>query len=120
MSNNTRNIHFLAPNPLIEQADALATVFGMDRTEIITNALREYINRQLDQEAVERDIGAAYYDDRIEFDTLVALVGPKEAHAYKYLKAKLNQEPRDLPDVDPDADIYPEDFEPKTTSPPDA
>lgn len=109
------SIHFKSPANLATRTDALATVLEKSRTDVITEALRTYIDEKIQSEQVERQVGAAFYDDRITMEELVALVGPKEAEGFQTLKRKLEEQPRDLPDPDGDGSGgYPEDFDPQT------
>ena len=43
MSSDKRRVQFRASEKLVERADVLATVLGTDRTEVVTDALREYL-----------------------------------------------------------------------------
>lgn len=117
-SGDSVRINFRSPPKLAERVDALATVLEENRTDIITSALEMYIEEMIERDEVDRQIGAAFYDERISMDELVALVGPREAEGFQQLKQKLQQGPRDLPDPDEsDTDVYGDDFEPETATP---
>jgi len=112
-----KRVHFLSPEELIEQADALADIEGTDRTDIIIDALREYIAEATEDERFRQRVAEAYYDDRIEYDLLKALVGTEQARTFQLLKRDLESEPLDLADPDEDADVY--DGETATVDPED-
>jgi len=84
MSSDKRRVQFRASEKLIGRADPLATVLGTDRTDVLTDALREYL----------RD---AAHDDRLtrkttteSFRTVEMLVGPREAASVRVLKHHLD------------------------------
>ena len=84
MSSDKRRVQFRASEKLVGRADPLATVLGTDRTDVLTDALREYL----------RD---AAHDDRLtrkttteSFRTVEMLVGPSEAASVRVLKHHLD------------------------------
>ena len=79
MSGNKKRVQFRAPPRLVERADALADVFGDDRTDILVTALREYLREATHDDTLVQEIAAAYYDDEISFEQLESLVGAEEA-----------------------------------------
>lgn len=90
MSSDRRRVQFRAPNPLIDRADALATVFGEDRTDVLLDALRSYLREAAHDDALVQEIANAYYDDEITFDQLKSLVGAEEAANLRVLKQQLD------------------------------
>ena len=62
------------------------------------------------------EIVTMYYQDEISHDELVEVVGVEEAEGYKLLKNKLNASTESLPEVGDIDSVYPEDFEPATSS----
>lgn len=115
-SEHTR-VHFRSPADLVDQADALAEIEGIDRTDVIIEALREYIADATDDERFRQDLAEAYYDDRIEYDRLEALLGTERARTAKLLKRDLDSEPLDLSAPAGDVDVY--DGETATVDPED-
>ncbi|WP_138007133.1 hypothetical protein [Halalkalirubrum salinum] len=87
-----KRVQFRAPQGLIERADALATVFETDRTDILTNALREYLRDASHDDDITQEIAGAYYDDDITFQQLKELVGHEEAANFRVLKRQLSEE----------------------------
>lgn len=91
-SGGKKRVQFRAPRGLIERADALASVFETDRTDILTNALREYLREASHDDDIKQEIAGAYYDDDITFQQLKDLVGHEEAANFRVLKNQLSKE----------------------------
>ena len=91
MSTEKKRVQFRAPNRLIDRTDALATVLGEDRTDILVTALREYLQDATHDDALTQEIAAAYYDDEITYEQLKALVGAEEAANLRVLKQQLDE-----------------------------
>lgn len=91
-SERKKRVQFRAPRGLVERADALATVFETDRTDILTDALREYLREASHDDDVKQEIAGAYYDDDITFQQLKELVGHEEAANFRVLKNQLSEE----------------------------
>jgi hypothetical protein len=72
--------------------DALATVLGEDRTDILVTALREYLQDAAHDDALTQEIADAYYDDQISFEQLKSLVGAEEAANLRVLKQQLDDD----------------------------
>jgi len=77
---------------LIDRADALATVLGDDRTDVLVRALREYLREAAHDDDLVQEIAGAYYDDEIAFEQLKGLVGPEEAANFRALKRQLESD----------------------------
>jgi metal-responsive CopG/Arc/MetJ family transcriptional regulator len=91
MSSSTR-VHFRAPERLIEQADALAIAEGKNRTDVLVEALREYLANASDEDRVQQAIANAYYEDQLEFDQMKAIVGVEAAQNFRVLKRQLTDD----------------------------
>lgn len=92
MSSEKKRVQFRAPHRLVDRTDALASVLGEDRTDILVTALREYLQEAAHDDAITQEIAAAYYDDDISFDQLKALVGAEEAANLRVLKQQLDED----------------------------
>ena len=90
MSTEKKRVQFRAPNRLINRTDALATVLGEDRTDILVTALREYLQDATHDDTLIQEIAAAYYDDEITYEQLKSLVGAEEAANVRVLKQQLD------------------------------
>lgn len=92
MSADKKRVQFRAPDRLIDRADALATVLGEDRTDVLVTALREYLQDAAHDDALTQEIAAAYYDDEISYEQLKALVGAEEAANLRVMKQQLDDD----------------------------
>lgn len=92
MSGDQKRVQFRASHGLVDRTDALADVLGKDRTDILVTALQEYLQEAVHDDALLQEIAAAYYDDKISFEQLKALIGAKEAANHRVLKQQLNEE----------------------------
>lgn len=87
MSSNA--LHFRAPERLIEQADVLTVAEDKNRTDVLVDALRDYLADASDQERVRQAIANAYYEDRLTFEQVKAIVGTEAAQNFRVLKHQL-------------------------------
>lgn len=92
MSTDKKRVQFRAPARLIDRADSLAAVFGSDRTDVLIDALREYLRDAAHDDEIKQEIAGAYYDDEITFEQLKSLVGTEEAANFRVLKRQLNDD----------------------------
>lgn len=111
---DTRRVHFNSPERLVERADAMASLLHKDRTDLLNEALREYIEETAEQNSFQQLVANEYYEDRLNFESVEQLVGPEIAHRFRLLKADLEGETLDL-DAPADTDIY--DGERRTVEP---
>lgn len=91
MSSSTR-VHFRAPERLIEQADVLAAAEDKTRTDVLVDALREYLAEAGDEERIQQTIANAYYEDRLSFEQVKAIVGMESAQNFRVLKRQLTDD----------------------------
>jgi len=87
----TRHVNFRLPDDLLEKADVAAEITHKNRTEIVTEALREYLDTVEDDEAFREAVVELYLDDEIEFSTLKEFVGRQDAEAVRSSKTLLDQ-----------------------------
>jgi predicted transcriptional regulator len=99
MAENKKRVDFNAPESLVHQADVLADVLDVSRTRLLVDALREEIDDRLADEQVQRSLRSAYYDGRIDFETVEALLGTEAAMRLQLLRASLDRDPPE-PQVD--------------------
>lgn len=107
-SDEPRRVHFQSPEYLVERLDAVAELFDTDRTDLLVEAIREYLEATADSETFQELVATKYYDDKLEFETVTQLVGTETAQRLRLLKADLDGEPLDLDGPD-DIDIYGDD-----------
>jgi hypothetical protein len=105
-SDDPRRVHFQSPEYLVERLDAIADLFDKDRTDVLVEAIREYIEDTADSETFQELVAAKYYDDQLDFETVKQLVGAETAQRLRLLKSDLEDEPLDIEAPDDDVDIY--------------
>lgn len=104
-SDDPRRVHFQSPEYLVERLDAIADLFDKDRTDVLVEAIREYIEDTADSETFQELVAAKYYDGQLDFETVKQLVGAEMAQRLRLLKSDLEDEPLDIGAPD-DVDIY--------------
>jgi len=104
-SDDPRRVHFQSPEYLVDRLDAIAELFDTDRTDLLVEAIREYIKDTTDSETFQELVATKYYDDQLELETVKQLVGAETAQRLRLLKADLEDEPLDLAAPD-DVDVY--------------
>jgi len=87
----TTRVNFRLPDDLVEKADVAAEVTHRNRTEIIKEALREYLETVEDDEAFREAVVDLYLDDRISFEVLAEFVGRQDAESVRASKSLLDQ-----------------------------
>lgn len=85
----TRRVNFRLPEELVEKADLAAEVTHRDRTDIVTAALREYLEEVEDDESFREAVVELYLEDEIGFETLAAVVGRQDAESVQASKSLL-------------------------------
>ncbi|GAB3034258.1 hypothetical protein [Natronobiforma cellulositropha] len=104
-SDDPRRVHFHSPEYLVERLDAIADLFGTDRTDLLVEAIRAYLAETTESEPFQDLVAERYYDDELEFETVSQLVGAETAHRFRLLKADLARDPFDI-EPPADVDIY--------------
>ena len=104
-SDDPRRVHFQSPEYLVDRLDAIADLFDKDRTDVLVEAMREYIEDTADSETFQELVATKYYDDQLDFETAKQLVGAETAQRLRLLKSDLSDEPLDIAAPD-DVDIY--------------
>ena len=104
-SDDPRRVHFQSPEYLVDRLDAIAELFDTDRTDLLVEAIREYIEYTADSETFQELVATKYYDGQLDFETVKQLVGAESAQRLRLLKADLNDEPLDIAPPD-DVDVY--------------
>jgi predicted transcriptional regulator len=87
----TTRVNFRLPDDLLEKADVAAEVTRKNRTELIVDALREYLQDVEDEEAFKEAVVELYLDGEIGFDTLKQFVGRQDAESVRASKTILDQ-----------------------------
>lgn len=87
----TTRVNFRLPEELVEKADIAAEVTHKDRTEIIVEALQEYLEEVEDDEKFKEAVVELYLDDQIGFDVLKEFIGRQDAESVQASKTLLDQ-----------------------------
>ena len=104
-SDDPRRVHFQSPECFVNRLDAMAEFFDKDRTDLLVEALREYIEDTADSEMFQELVATKYYDGQLEFETIKQLVGAETAQRLRLLKADHEDGHLDLAAPD-DIDVY--------------
>jgi metal-responsive CopG/Arc/MetJ family transcriptional regulator len=88
---STTRVNFRIPEELIEKADVAAQVAHKNRTEIVTEALREYFADIENEDAFKEAVIELYLDEQIGFETLKEFIGRQDAESVRASKTLLDQ-----------------------------
>lgn len=95
-SNEPRRVHFHAPDDLVARLDSIAEVRDTDRTHLLVEAIREYIQETVDDDAFQARVTSKYYDEQIAYGTVKRLLGATAARRLRILKDSLETDPHEL------------------------
>jgi metal-responsive CopG/Arc/MetJ family transcriptional regulator len=84
-------VNFRLPESLVEKADVAAEIAHKNRTEIIIEALQEYLDDVEDDEKFKEAVVELHLDDRISFEVLKEFVGRQDAESVRASKHILEQ-----------------------------
>lgn len=87
----TRRVNVQLPDELLEKATIVAMTTDRNRTEIVAEALREYLKDFEHDEKFKEDLIEGYFDDEIGFDSLAEFVVREDAEAVRSSKSILEQ-----------------------------
>ena len=93
MAEEKTRVDFNAPASLIERADSVVEVLDISRTRLLITALEDELEELANDEAFRRRLGDAYYNDRIEYETVEAILGREEAMRMKLLRQSIDRTP---------------------------
>ncbi|MFT4892691.1 MAG: metal-responsive CopG/Arc/MetJ family transcriptional regulator [Candidatus Nanohaloarchaea archaeon] len=79
-------VNFRLPEELVEKADVAAEISRKNRTEIVKEALQEYLKQVENDEKFKESIVELYLDGRISFEVLTEFIGRQDAEAVKSSK----------------------------------
>ena len=104
-SDDPRRVHFQSPEYLVERLDAVAELFDRDRTDLLVEAIRDYLEETSDSEAFRALVARKYYDGHLDFETVKQLTDAETARRLRLLKTDLEGEPLGLAAPE-DVDVY--------------
>ena len=93
MAEEKTRVDFNAPKSLIERADSVVEILDTSRTRLLIDALEDELEALATDEEFRRRLSDAYYDGRVDYDTVEAILGREEAMRMKLLRASINRTP---------------------------
>ncbi len=87
----TTRVNFRIPEELIEKADVAAKLTHKNRTEIVTEALRGYLDDLEETETFNQELVELYLADELEYAVLEEFLGRQDAEAVRVSKTLLEQ-----------------------------
>lgn len=87
----TKRVNFRLPEELIAQADVAAEVTHKNRTEILIEALRQYLEHKESDESFREAVVELYLDNQIEFERLTEVIGRQDAESVRASKQVLDR-----------------------------
>lgn len=87
----TKRVNFRLPEELITQADIAAEVTHKNRTEVLVEALRKYLEEIESEESFREAVVELYLDGEIEFEKLAEVIGRQDAEAVRASKNVLDR-----------------------------
>ena len=88
---STKRVNFRLPDALVTQADIAAEVTHKNRTEVLIEALRQYLEELGSEDRFREAVVELYLDDQIEFEKLAAIIGRQDAEAVRSSKQVLDR-----------------------------
>jgi metal-responsive CopG/Arc/MetJ family transcriptional regulator len=76
-------VNFRLPEKLLEKADVTAEATHRNRTELVKEALREYLGKFESDEDFKRKVVELYLDEELEFEEMKAVIGKQDAGSVK-------------------------------------
>lgn len=93
MADEKTRVDFNALTSLVERADRVAELLDISRTRLLIDALEDELEALATDEAFRRRLSDAYYDGRVDFDTVDAILGREEAMRLKLLRESIDRTP---------------------------
>ena len=93
MAEEKTRVDFNAPTSLVERADSVVEILDISRTRLLIDALEDELEALATDEEFRRRLSDAYYDDRVDYDTVEAVLGREEAMRMKVLRTSINRTP---------------------------
>jgi len=101
MAEEKTRVDFNAPKSLVERADSVVEILDISRTRLLIDALEDELEALATDEEFRRRLSDAYYDGRVDYDTVEAILGREEAMGMKLLRASIDRTPA-IPQLEDD------------------
>ncbi|GAA0219072.1 hypothetical protein [Halobaculum roseum] len=117
MAEERTRVDFNAPTSLVERADSVVEILDISRTRLLIDALEDELEELATNEEFRRRLSDAYYDGRIDYDTVESVLGREEALRMKLLRESIDRAPPEpqLEDGLPSDDAFYDDDLPEWT-----
>ena len=93
MAEEKTRVDFNAPASLVERADSVADVLDISRTRLLIDALEDELEGLSNDESFRRRLSEAYYEERIDYETVEAILGREAAMRIKLLRSAIDRSP---------------------------
>ena len=93
MAEEKTRVDFNAPKSLIERADSVVEILDTSRTRLLIDALEDELEALAADEEFRRRLSDAYYDGRVDYDTVEAILGREEAMRMQLLRDSIDRTP---------------------------
>ena len=93
MTEEKTRVDFNAPKSLVKRADSVVELLDISRTRLLIDALEDELEKLANDEEFRRRLSDAYYDDRVNYDTVETVLGREEALRMKLLRESINRTP---------------------------
>lgn len=94
-------VDFNAPKSLVERADSVVEILDTSRTRLLIDALEDELEALANDKEFRRRLSDAYYDGRVDYDTVEAILGREEAMRVKLLRESIDRTPA-IPQLEDD------------------
>ncbi|MFD1600515.1 hypothetical protein [Halobellus rarus] len=84
-------VEFDAPNTRVKRVDSAVEILDTSRTRFLLNALKDKLEELTTDGEFCRRLSDVYYDGRVDYETVEALLGRNEARRLKLLRASIDQ-----------------------------
>ncbi|MDS0284483.1 hypothetical protein [Haloarcula onubensis] len=101
MAEEKTRVDFNAPKSLVERADSVVEILDISRTRLLIDALEDELEELANDEEFRRRLSAAYYDGRVDYETVEAILGREEAMRLKLLRDSIDRTPA-VPELEDD------------------
>jgi hypothetical protein len=108
MAEEKTRVDFNAPKSLVKRADSIVEILDISRTRLLIDALEDELEDLANDEEFRRRLSDAYYDERVDYDTVEAILGREEAMRLKLLQESIDRTPAipELEDDLPSDDVF--------------
>jgi hypothetical protein len=93
MADEKTRVDFNAPKSLVRRADSVVEILDISRTRLLIDALEDELKELANDEEFRRRLSDAYYDDRVDYDTVESILGREEAMRLQLLRESIDRTP---------------------------